>query len=83
MAGTRVQSERRNMRNILMQIENISRGGKQFAVIPVRELQKLIDDSEMLADVKAYDAAKARVDLGEDEIIPLKITELALQVKAQ
>ncbi len=58
-----------------MQIEKISRGGKQFAVIPVRELQKLMADAEMLADVKAYDAAKARIDLGEDEVIPFEITE--------
>ena len=28
-----------------------------------------------LADVKAYDAAKARLDLGEDEVIPFEITE--------
>ena len=58
-----------------MQIEKISRGGKQFAVIPVEELQKLIADAEMLADVKAYDAAKARLALGEDEVIPFEITE--------
>ena len=58
-----------------MRIEKISRGGKQFAVIPVEELQKLIADTEMLADVKAYDAAKARLDLGEDEVIPYEITE--------
>ena len=58
-----------------MQIEKISRGGKQFAMIPVRELQKLIADAEMLADVKAYDAAKARIELGEDEVIPFEITE--------
>ena len=36
-----------------------SRGGKNFAVIPMATLRKLIDDAEMLADVKAYDAAKA------------------------
>ena len=29
----------------------------------------------MLADVKAYDAAKARLDDGSDELIPLEITE--------
>ena len=58
-----------------MQIEKISRGGKQFAVIPVEELKKLIADAEMLADVKAYDAAKARLELGEDEVIPFEITE--------
>jgi hypothetical protein len=28
---------------------------------------KLMEDAEMLADVKAYDAAKARLENGEDE----------------
>jgi hypothetical protein len=30
-------------------------------------LKKLMDDAEMLADVKAYDAAKARIERGKDE----------------
>ena len=33
------------------------------------------DDGEMLADVKAYDAAKARIAPGEDELNPLEIVE--------
>ncbi len=32
----------------------------------------------MLADVKAYDAAKARLEDGEDENFPLEITERRL-----
>jgi len=36
-------------------------------------------DTEMLADVKAYDAAKARLGAGDDELIPLEITERRLQ----
>jgi Helix-turn-helix len=31
-------------------------------------------DAEMLADVTAYDAGKARVERGDDEVIPLEIT---------
>jgi hypothetical protein len=34
-----------------------------------------MEDAEMLADVKAYDAAKVRLEMGEDELIPLGITE--------
>ena len=41
-------------------------------------LQKLVDDSEMLSDVRAYDAAKARLEDGEDELIPLEITDRRL-----
>jgi DNA-binding XRE family transcriptional regulator len=58
-----------------MRIEKITRKGKEFAVIPVDDLQKLMDDAEMLADVKAYDAVKARIERGEEELIQLEITE--------
>ena len=58
-----------------MRVETIIRKGKEFAVIPVASLQKLMEDAEMLADVKAYDAAKARLDAGEDELIPLEMSE--------
>ena len=61
-----------------MRIEKITRKGKEFAVIPVEDLQRLMDDAEMLADVRAYDAAKGRLDRGEDELIPLELTERRL-----
>jgi DNA-binding XRE family transcriptional regulator len=62
-----------------MRIETVTRRGKEFAVIPVAALQKLMEDAEMLADVKAYDAAKARLEAGKDELIPLEITERRLR----
>ena len=61
-----------------MQIEKITRHGKEFAVLPMDELKKLLDDAEMLADVKAFDAAKARIERGDDELIPLEIAERRL-----
>jgi len=61
-----------------MRIEKITRHGREFAVLPMDHLKKLMDDAEMLADVKAYDAAKARIERGEDEVIPLEITERRL-----
>ena len=62
-----------------MRVETITRKGKEFAVIPVAALQKLMEDAEMPADVKAYDAGKARLEDGEDELIPLEITERRLR----
>jgi len=62
----------------LTRIERITRHGKEFAVLPMDELKKLLDDAEMLADVRAYDAAKARIERGEDELIPLDIAERRL-----
>jgi DNA-binding XRE family transcriptional regulator len=61
-----------------MRIEKITRGGKEFAVLPMDRLKKLMDDAEMLADVRAYDAAKGRLERGEDELIPLEMTERRL-----
>jgi ribosome-binding protein aMBF1 (putative translation factor) len=61
-----------------MRVEKITRHGKEFAVLPMDQLRKLIDDAEMLADVKAYDAVKARLERGEEELIPLEIIERRL-----
>jgi ribosome-binding protein aMBF1 (putative translation factor) len=61
-----------------MHIEKITRHGEVFAVLPMDELKKLMDDAEMLADVKAYDAVKARIERGEEELIPLEIVERRL-----
>jgi DNA-binding XRE family transcriptional regulator len=58
-----------------MGIQTITRKGREFALIPVEDLQKLMEDAEMLADVKAYDAAKAGLESGEDELVPLEIIE--------
>jgi hypothetical protein len=44
----------------------------------MEDLQMLMDDADMLADVKAYDAAKRRLERGEDELIPLEIAERRL-----
>src|ERR1019366_5928944 len=66
-------------RNLLMRVETITRKGKEFAVIPVKALQRLMEDAEMHADVKAYDAAKARLEDGDAELIPLEITERRLR----
>lgn len=61
-----------------MRIETITRDGKVFAVLPMDRLKKLMDDAEMLADVAAYDAAKARIASGEDELIPFELIERRL-----
>jgi hypothetical protein len=45
----------------------------------MEDLQRLRQDAEMLADVKAYDAAKTRLEDDVDELIPLEITERRLK----
>lgn len=61
-----------------MRVQTVTRNGKEFALVPVEQLQKLIRDAEMFADVRAYDAAKTRLHDGEDELIPLEISERRL-----
>ena len=61
-----------------MRIEKITRNGRYFVVLPMDRFKKLLDDAEMLADVKAYDAVKARIERGEEELIPLELTERRL-----
>ncbi len=58
-----------------MHIETITYEGKTVAVLPVRELKKLLSDAEMLADIRAYDKAKSRITSGEDEVIPFELVE--------
>jgi hypothetical protein len=41
----------------------------------LRYTREVMEDAEMLADVKAYDAAKARLENREDELVPLEIIE--------
>jgi DNA-binding XRE family transcriptional regulator len=61
-----------------MHIEKVTRHGREFAVLPMDELKKLMDDAEMLSDIKAYDTARAHIERGQDELIPLEITERRL-----
>jgi DNA-binding XRE family transcriptional regulator len=43
-----------------MKTEIIERKGTRFAIVPLEDFERLIHNSEMLDDVRAYDAAKAR-----------------------
>lgn len=52
-----------------MKCEIIHKEGQPHAVIPYEMYEKLLEDSEMLADIKAYDEAKAR----EEETFPSDI----------
>ena len=49
-------------------------GVRKYAVVPVAEYERLVEAEEMLADVRAYDAAKARAE----EHLPLAIVDRML-----
>jgi DNA-binding XRE family transcriptional regulator len=65
-----------------MRVQTVIRQGKEFALIAVEDFRKLKEDSEMLADVKAYDAARANLESGKDELIPLEMTERRMRGEA-
>ncbi len=56
-----------------MHTETIVRHGKKVVLLEEGDFNKLVRDARMLADVHAYDAAKARLERGEDELIPASL----------
>lgn len=55
-------------------IQLIARDGKpEWAVLPYEEYLRLVEQAEMLEDIRDYDAAKAAVESGEDELIPSEV----------
>ncbi len=56
-----------------MNVQVIEKNGQiEWAVIPYDEYQEMLDAMEMLADIRAYDEAKAAIQAGE-ELIPSEI----------
>ena len=55
-------------------IQLIERDGKpEWAVLPYEEYLELLEQAEMLEDIRDYDAAKAALESGEDELIPAEV----------
>ena len=51
----------------------VDENGKRVSVIlPIEEYERLIEALEDLDDVRAYDEAKAALERGEDEVVPLE-----------
>lgn len=55
-------------------LQLIERDGKpEWAVLPYDEYLKLLEQAEMLEDIRDYDMAKAEIERGEDELIPAEV----------
>ena len=52
-----------------MKTQVIEKKGRRFAVVPLKEFEQLVHDSEMLEDIRAYDAAKHR----KEEAFPSEV----------
>ncbi len=56
-----------------MSVQVIEKDGRiEWAVIPYKEYQKLVEASEMLADIRDFDATRAQIEVGE-ELIPSQV----------
>jgi len=57
-----------------MSVQIIEREGKpEWAVIPYETYLRLIEEAEMLQDVRDYDRIKAAIESGEEELIPSEV----------
>jgi DNA-binding XRE family transcriptional regulator len=57
-----------------MSVQVIEKDGKpEWAVLPYEEYERLVEEAEMLQDVRAYDEAKKSVAAGE-ELVPSEVT---------
>lgn len=55
-------------------IQVIERDGKpEWAVLPYGEYLKMLEKAEMLEDIRDYDAAKAALEEGKNELIPSEV----------
>ena len=55
-------------------IQLIERDGKpEWAILPYEEYLLLLEQAEMLEDIRDYDAAKAELEKGNDELIPSEV----------
>lgn len=52
----------------------LKEGRPEYAVMPYELYTQLVGDAEMLQDIIDYNEAKARIESGEEELIPATVT---------
>ena len=62
-----------------MSVQLIKQGDRpEWAVIPYEEYVSLIEKAEMLEDIQDYDAAKAALERGDEELVPGEVVDALL-----
>ena len=62
-----------------MNVQVIKQGDKpEWAIVPYDTYLQLVEKAEMLQDIQDYDAAKASLERGDDELIPAEIVNAIL-----
>ena len=64
-------------------IQIIERNGKpEWAVLPYEEYLKLIEQAELLEDIRDFDEINAAINRGEEELIPAEVVDAILDGKS-
>ena len=64
------------------EIQIIERDGKpEWAVLPYEEYLKLVEQAELLEDIRDFDEIRAAIDRGEEELIPAEVVKAILDGK--
>ena len=62
-----------------MSVQLIERNGKpEWAIVPYEDYIQLVEQAEMLNDIRDYDAAKAALKRGDEELIPSEVVHAIL-----
>jgi DNA-binding XRE family transcriptional regulator len=57
-----------------MSMQIIERNGKpEWAVVPYEEYLQLVEQAEMLQDIRDYDAVKEALERGDEELVPSQV----------
>ena len=64
-------------------IQIIERNGKpEWVVLPYEEYLKLIEQAELLEDIRDFDEINAAINRGEEELIPAEVVHAILDGKS-
>ena len=61
------------------EIQIIERDGKpEWAILPYEEYLKLIEQAELLEDIRDFDESSAAIERGDEELIPAEVVNAIL-----
>jgi DNA-binding XRE family transcriptional regulator len=64
------------------EIQIIERDGKpEWAILPYEEYLKLVEQAELLEDIRDFDEIRAAIERGEEELIPAEVVNAILDGK--
>ena len=64
------------------EIQIIERNGKpEWAILPYEEYLKLIEQAELLEDIRDFDEINVAIERGEEELIPAEVVNAILDGK--